>query len=105
MTRQEYLNDRGDTRAAFRAYYSQFVTDGTKQAVLRVIPRDKLIKSTDDHLNNIPLQLWDAVFPFGAPSNIVAKMRELGDYPTMAGLVCIAKEAARQILEENEEEP
>lgn len=102
MTRQEYLDATGDKQAAYRTYYSQFVSEGIRELVLRVMGLDRLRASHDPHFNDIPLSTWDAVFAYGPTSGINSKMRELGDYPTKAGLVCVAKEAARQVLEQKE---
>lgn len=100
MNRQEYINAPSSTEN-FRAYYGQFINPGVKFAVLRVISREEILASRDPHFNDIPLHRWDWVFNTqGVPVEIAVKMRELGDYATLAGLVCIAKEAARQIKEE-----
>ena len=109
MTRQESMKDGNH-----REYYSQFVTEGTKQTVLQVIGLNKILKSKDRHLNDIPLNLWDNCAGFVhskgcggitqvslVSASLDTKMREQGDYPTLAGLVCICKEAAKQIQEEN----
>lgn len=95
FTRQQYLNKE----CTHRQYYAQFVTQGIIDRVLRGIGKEKIINSTDEHLNDIPLQKWDCLLPT-FPSSIANKMRECGDHPTLAGAVCICKEAARQIQEE-----
>lgn len=100
MTRQEYLDSKDTRDVAYRTYYSQFVNNSIKKRVLWVIALDALLKSTDRHFNDISLERWDNVFCLIAPSDVAAKMHELGDYPTPAGLVCVAKEAARQIIED-----
>jgi hypothetical protein len=95
FTRQQYFNKE----CSHREYYAQFVSIGTKNRVLRLIGLENLQASKDEHLNDIPLSKWDSVFAGGAPFEINSAMRAAGDFPTMAGLVCIAKEAAHQILE------
>ena len=91
-TRKEYLNHD----CTFAEYYGQFVDSGVMARVLHVISLDELTNSNDEHLNDIELSRWDAVLaPF--PKHIGDQMRECGDFPTMAGAVCIAKEAARQL--------
>ena len=77
-------------------YYAQFVTPAVTHTVLRQIGRDAIMESTDPHFNDIRLSKWDALFPL-VPANVATKIRECGDYPTLAGMVCLAKEAARQI--------
>ncbi len=96
MTRQEYLIE--NTRdGAHREYYGQFVDQSTINRVCRSIGKGRIKASTDPHFNDIPLGTWDRL---GINSTTLqAKMKALGDYPTAAGLVCIAKEAARQIAE------
>lgn len=95
MDRKEYLKNSGEENHRF--YYSQFVTPEIKGVVKCTIGLKKLLKSTDPHLNDIPIKLWDNMYL----PNVNAKMKELGDYLTLAGKVCILKEAARQIIEEN----
>ncbi len=96
-TRAEYMKDcQTDGPAAHRRYYGQFVTDGTKYRVLQSIGLDRLMQPTDPHLNDIPLTLWDRLTPKLPGSGEFSKA---GDYYTLANGVCLAKEAARQIIE------
>lgn len=103
-TRKDYmsatLEERKDNKA-HRRYYSQFVTQDVKQRVLRCISLKRLRASRNKHLNDIPLHRWDSLFVGRCPANVNRKMREAGDWPSPAGLVCLAKEAARQLMEEN----
>jgi len=92
-TRQEYL----EGKVSHREYHAQFVNETIKQNVLNHIGLDKLMKSKDEHLNDIPLAIWDAIPVY----NVSPLMKEAGDYLTLAGKVCICKEAAKQIIEEN----
>jgi hypothetical protein len=59
---------------------------------------DRLLESKDEHLNDIPLRMWD-LFIAGP---LAISMKSVGDYRTIAGNVCMAKEAARQIIEESQ---
>lgn len=96
-TRAEYMKDsQTDGAAAHRRYFGQFVTNGTKARVLQFIGLDRLMQSTDPHLNDIPLTLWDQLTP-ALPGS--ASFAKAGDYYTLANGVCLAKEAARQIIE------
>jgi hypothetical protein len=96
-TRAEYMKDsQTDGPAAYRRYFGQFVTDGTKTRVLQSIGLERLMTSTDPHLNDIPLVLWDRLTP-GLPGS--AGFAKAGDYYTLSNGVCLAKEAARQIIE------
>ena len=93
ITRKEYMSGA----ATHADYYGQFVTERTRQAVAAAIGADKIRNSTDPHFNDIPLHLWDRL----TTSLPAVSIRSVGDdYPTLAGLVCVAKEAARQIKED-----
>jgi len=102
FTRSEYmhsdLSDRSVARGLHRRYYAQFVNDRTITYVIQSIGGNRLLASTDEHLNDIPLKEWDRLSTTGMP--LAAKFTDAGDYATLAGLVCVAKEAARQWLEE-----
>jgi hypothetical protein len=89
ITRNDYISGK----ASHREYYAQFVTPSHFAALKSM--RDRIMKSTDPHFNDIALKWWDSV-SVACPT---AKMKECGDYPTLAGSVCILKEAARQMKE------
>ncbi len=90
-TRKQYL----DKECSHREYYAQFVTPGVVDRIVRRLGADRLLASQDEHLNDIPLHIWDDI---PAPMGSGQAMRALGDYPTLAGAVCINKEAARQFI-------
>lgn len=96
MTRQEYL-DASTEPGSLRRYYSQFVDDRVLSIVASRVGTDRIKASKDEHFNDIPLRLWDSL---PLTSEIAAKMRSLGDGPTLAGKVCVYKTAANQIREE-----
>jgi len=91
-THEDYLNKV----CTHRQYYAQFVTQGQKNRVLNQIGLDKLLKSEDEHLNDIPLKQWDNIGLSMVPANL---LKEHGDSYTLAVSVCINKEAAKQIIE------
>jgi len=93
ITRKQRMNNE----CTHAEYYAQFVTEGTKKRVLAFIDLDRLIASRDEHLNDIPLKQWDQI---GAVWPTTDRMKQAGDFLTMAGSVCINKEAARQIIKE-----
>ena len=99
-TRAEYMKDaqHKDSKPgqAHRRYFGQFVTSGTKYRVLSIIGLDRLLSSTNEHFNDIPLTLWDQLTPRLPGSGGFEKA---GDYYTPANGICLAKEAARQIVE------
>jgi len=95
FTRLDYINGV----CTHREYYSQFVTERVRRTVKeRFTPQ--LLKTcfaTDEHFNNIPLHKWDIL----ATHLVSAEcFKEHGDFVSKAGLVCIAKEAARQIAQD-----
>ncbi len=99
-TRKQRLSDD----CTHREYYAQFVTNITKQRVLRTIGNKERLKEhfkleSEEffHPDKIQIKTWDK---FSVISTEADKMREAGDYLTLSGIVCIAKEAAKQIVEE-----
>jgi hypothetical protein len=114
FTRQDYMNTKGtpeERAAAHRRYYAQFVNASIIAQVVRFIGADAIRNSKDPHFNDIALVNWDRLCglkkwqstqqplrPLFGPLPIT--FNELGDFCTLAGLVCIAKEAARQWLEQ-----
>lgn len=103
MTRKEYmaspahgLNNRDAAAKLHREYYGQFVGDHTISQVVSFIGKAKLLASRDPHMNDIPLALWDRV---SGCITLGMSFKAAEDYATLAGLVCVAKEAARQWLE------
>jgi hypothetical protein len=99
-TRAEYMIDsHADGMAATRRYYGQFVTPDTISRVVSRIGAAALRASNDPHLNDIPLKKWNQLVP-GLPGS--AGFAKAGDYYTLAGGVCLAKEAARQWIESQE---
>jgi hypothetical protein len=91
-TRNDYL----EKRCSHREYYGQFVSAAILRTVRVSVGEYRIKNSTDPHFNDIPLSIWDNVLTL-APCYLTKAMREAGDNPTLAGLVCVAKEAARQI--------
>lgn len=95
ITRSQYMADK--TPGAHQRYYSQFVTAETREHIRRHFGVDRLTKTfaEDRHLNAIPLNEWDSAAA-GLPHADI--WDEVGDFATMAGMTCIAKEAATQLL-------
>ena len=89
-------NDYMQGKITHRQYYSQFVNDNVKQMIIDKIGKDKLLNSEDEYFNDIPLYLWDNI---GLPCGINDLLKQAGDFYTLAGQVCILKEAGRQIKE------
>jgi len=92
FTRKQRLADE----CTHREYYAQFIDKGMKELVVRTFG-DKLQNSQDEHFNDINLDSWDALLPF--TTRKARAMKDAGDWLTMAGSVCMLKEAARQVVE------
>ena len=96
-TRKQYLNDSSTEEVkgtAFRKYYGGILDS------CNFVPAKDLVQScrhsTYPHYNDIPLSRFD----IGWTANGVKKaMEDRGDYLTLAGAVCLCKEAIRRILE------
>jgi hypothetical protein len=116
MLRSEYMAPFISKEEAFerhRAYYAQFVDEHVIQTVVNNIGGRELLASRDTHLNDIPLRRWDLLAGAIARGSRIEwiprhwqpaiAFKDVGDYPTLAGLVCVLKEAARQWLERQED--
>ena len=106
MNRKEYMDEHnrqfretGNGHQAHRTYHAQFVNEQTVSTVSRCIGLDRLVASTDPYFNDIPMREWDSIAMFMSYNRI---WKEVNDFPSEAGLVCIAKEAARQAVEQRE---
>lgn len=98
-TRADYMSEPYEVRSTgkpHRRYYAQFVNRNTINQVVARIGSKRLLASTNPHLNDIPLKEWDNL----SGSLILARtFKSTGDSCTLGGLVCAAKEAARQYIE------
>jgi hypothetical protein len=91
-TRRDYI----DGKATFSEYYTQFITPELINAVKEKIGIDRVKESNDPHLNDIPLSKWDSIFlDYNLKKGISLRMQDAGDFLSMAGAVCTAKECAR----------
>ena len=91
-TRKDYMTNR----CTHAEYYGQLVTQAMKDHIVRSIPQ-ALAKSTDPVFNDIPLSTWDRL---GMAYSLRSEFKALGDIKSDAGMVCVLKEAARQVKEE-----
>ena len=97
--RPEYTRkQRLDDECTHREYTAQFVTEMTKETVMHHIGLEAILASNDDSLNDIELNAWDCLPNF--PRATFDHMKQLGDSMSMAGKVCIYKEAAKQLKDE-----
>jgi len=96
-TRKDYLAKV----CTHREYYAQFATEEVKRIVRGCIGLDRLRRSTDEHLNDIPLREWDILrnsIYYTIGRKLVAANGAGG--VTLSDIVCVAKEAAKQMIEE-----
>lgn len=114
-TRKDYL----DGKISHREYYAQFVNEDVKARVSGVIGLTALLKSTNEHLNDIPMKKWDLLAGWvwgllGKQGAIVQPetstgllpvdyklLKEAGEGASNATMVCIYKEAGKQMIEEH----
>lgn len=78
-----------------RAKYAPLVNNSTISFVVKSIGASRLLASTDQHLNDIPLNRWDAMVGI---LPLADRFENVGVTPSPASYVCVAKEAARQWL-------
>ena len=93
ITQNEYMQGR----ATHRQFYAQFVTPEYITYVVGRIGAENLKQSTDEHLNDIGLGRWDMLQD---PPKFRTRLKEAGTFWSLSSRVCVAKEAARQYLEE-----
>lgn len=107
ITRKEYIDnsskdfdsDRGSN--AHHTYYSQFVTNGVKHVIESHFSKDKLLAAykEDKHFNTIPLLAWDNLELFIKANVSSTLLKETKEYWSLSTSVCIAKAAARLLIE------
>ena len=89
-TRKQYMNKE----VSHDDYYSQFGTH-VIDLVVNQIGKDRILKSTDKNMNDIPLAEWDGLQMMITCSvgNLFATLN--GNRLSLSDCVCIAKSAAR----------
>ena len=104
ITREE----RMERRCTHEEWWQQFVTEGTICYVRCTIGFSRIVASTDEHLNDIPLGLWYRLIIAQAHDRMDVKAwkeahgipRENPRFPwSLSDTVCIAKCAAQMIQE------
>lgn len=101
ITRAGYMGppftSREDMEKRHREYYSQYVDQSVINRVVQRIGADRLLASKDPSFNDIRLKEWDVLARALGP--LAVSFKELRDFATLGGLVCVAKEAALQYVE------
>jgi len=97
--RKDYMNNTID----HKTYYSQLVRPSLVQFIKDTFGMKLLMsKKNDGHFNHIPLKKWDMINGnIHMPKKSDWDMVE--DSPTMAGLVCVLKTAARMAVEQEQQ--
>jgi len=107
-TRQQYLAGE----ISHHDYYSQFITDEMIEQVKQNIGIERLMASTDEHLNDIPLKEWDALSgTVFMRERLIDKpkishefhektkeAKEAGEGISPSTLVCVYKAIARNLI-------
>ena len=105
ITRKQYMNKE----FTFAEYYGQFSSEHVMAAVANYIGPERLLKSTDEHLNDIPLSIWDASPWFGM-QRAVAEANQSTQAPgsalatSLSDKGCAVKAAARKWIEAQKDE-
>lgn len=92
-TREQRINGK----VSHSEYYEQFVTKQVLELVLSRIGKERIENSIDEHLNDIPLKLWDRLHPSIMVLTYQLRL-EAGEGNSLATGVCIAKAAAHKHL-------
>jgi len=98
-TRKDYLNGA----CTHKQYYAQLVRPALVEQIILTFGMEKLTSPKNDgHFNHIDLKYWDTLtHNIEMPKQSDWKMVE--DYPTMAGMVCVLKAAARMAVEQEQQ--
>jgi hypothetical protein len=96
LTRQQYM----DNEITHQQYYGQFVDEHIIKLVIDTFGSYPLKYEfqRDENFNDIPLQRWDAL-SYAIVRKVTPLLREAGDFYSLAGGVCILKQAARMHVE------
>lgn len=98
ITRKAYMSGS----SSHAEYYGQFDSTDVRHAILNVIPMSDLMSSTDPHLNDIRLSLWDAIrLPKETRCKLsVANGHETSIVYSHSDAVCLAKAVAKRMIAE-----
>lgn len=96
LTRKQYL----DGEATFEGYYGEILEEcGIAGSAVDLERVKAALASGDEHLNSIPLRVWDA---WGTSllayqgSRLRQAFQRRGDIVSAAGLVCLTKLSAKR---------
>ena len=87
-TRKQYL----DKEVSHSEYYGQFTTEYYQVFIYNAMTKHGKVSLEDLDHGRDNLKKWDKIPPI---LGLGCLLRSVGDYPTLAGLNCVNKEAAR----------
>lgn len=98
FTREDYLG----RKCSHRDFYGQYVNEFVLNVVRNCGYLKQILASTDEHLNDVPLSMWDKLA--NSVSSYVGRRNvEFCGYKnatsSLSDCVCVLKEAARQLKE------
>lgn len=89
-----------DGACTHQEFYEQFASKAVQKRVLRTISLERLLASTDPHMNDIALNVWDLVAPDCLDISSVERGKT-GTCGSKSTGVCIAKAAAIKIIKQH----
>ena len=97
FTRKDYVIDG---KCTHQQYYAQFVTGEIKMIVVLNFGLDTLKEAyqEDKTFNTIALERWDLLGIFLNVPIMHDKFEQHQDFISQASIVCVLKEAARQLV-------
>lgn len=97
-TRKQYMSN--PQPCTHQEYYQQFVTPALRGMVADFIGKERILASTDENLNDIPLKKWDALSTMVTlqVGHLIGAANNGGI--SLSDCVCTAKAAARMIQQE-----
>ena len=92
ITRKRYLSEPG----LFHAYFLQFGTALSRNALCGEFSPEELLASTDEHLNDLALARWDDLARRCYSLFDHAAIREAGEIYSLSTAVCTLKAQAKE---------
>ena len=96
-TRKDYMENKACTH---QQYYRQLVKPALLDMVKNYFGMEALMSPRNDgHFNHLALKKWDRLaYNVHMPTD--ADWRMVGDFRTQAGCVCVLKQAAAMVVEQ-----
>lgn len=98
-TRDDYMNNR----VSFHDFYLAVAkTAGLTPKVIGPELLERVRRSKDEHLNDIPMPVWDNLGHRFGHGRLNTAFKAHGDFFSLAGGVCLFKTLAREALKADE---